>query len=129
MWAAASVRVQFVPGLLPCVLHLLCVAWLSPPCYITVTLPLHCRYIAVTLPLQLWPPGARLLPSHYRYVTVTSPQVHGCCGFWACVATSLFSVPDYAWGAGGGLFYGEGKQLGIVLLLALAQIAWVSVRP
>ena len=28
-----------------------------------------------------------------------------------------------------GLFYGEGKQLGIVLLLAMAQIAWVSVRP
>jgi len=53
--------------------------------------------------------------------------VHGCCGFWACIATALFSVPDYAWGAGGGLFYGEGKHLGIVLLLALAQIAWVSV--
>ena len=28
-----------------------------------------------------------------------------------------------------GLFYGEGKQLGIVLLVALVQIAWVSVLP
>ena len=28
--------------------------------------------------------------------------VHGCCGLWACIATALFSVPDYAWGAGGG---------------------------
>ena len=55
--------------------------------------------------------------------------MHGCCGFWGCIATGLFSVPAYAWGAGGGLFYGEGKQLGIILLVALAQIAWVSVTP
>ena len=52
--------------------------------------------------------------------------VHGCCGFWGCIATALFSVPDYAWGAGGGLFYGEGKQLGLTVLVLLAEISWTS---
>ena len=50
----------------------------------------------------------------------------GCCGFWACVATGLFSVPAYSWGAGGGAFFGEGKQLGITLITLLAEIAWTS---
>ena len=53
--------------------------------------------------------------------------VHGCCGFWACIATGLFSVPQYAWGAGGGLFYGYGNQLGLTVLVLLAEISWTSV--
>ena len=53
-------------------------------------------------------------------------SVHGCCGFWACIATGLFAVPEYAWGAGAGLFYGECKQLGLTVLVLLAEITWTS---
>ena len=53
-------------------------------------------------------------------------SVHGCCGFWACIATGLFTVPDYAYGAGAGLFYGECKQLGLTVLVLLAEITWTS---
>ena len=52
--------------------------------------------------------------------------VHGCCGFWGCIATAFFSVPTYARGAGGGLFYGESKQLALTVLVLLAEISWTS---
>ena len=53
-------------------------------------------------------------------------QVHGCCGCWACIATALFSVPAYSYGAGAGLFFGHGKQLGATVVCLLAEIAWTS---
>jgi len=53
--------------------------------------------------------------------------VHGCCGFWACLATGLFAAPKYAYGAGAGAFYGEGKQLGATCVALAAEIAWTSV--
>ena len=52
--------------------------------------------------------------------------VHGCCGFWACIATGLFSTPQYAWGAGKGLFYGGHKQIAAQLVFLLANLSWTS---
>ena len=61
--------------------------------YVTVTLPLHCRYTAVTFPLQVGQLPERLifgmalamlltcavtLPLHCRYITVTLPLLCRC---------------------------------------------------
>ena len=52
--------------------------------------------------------------------------VHGCCGFWACIACGLFTAPQYAYGAGEGLFYGGTKQIGAQLVFLLANLTWTS---
>ena len=43
-------------------------------------------------------------------------------------ATRTCQVPEYAWGAGGGLFYGYGNQLGLTVLVLIAEISWTSVH-
>jgi len=53
--------------------------------------------------------------------------VHGCGGFWACIAVGLFSVPHYSWGAGGGLFFGEHKQFAAQLVTLIVEMSWTSV--
>ena len=65
--------------------------------------------------------------------------VHGACGFWGCLATSLLAAPAYAYhgtledapgdckgGGGVGLFYGEGCLIGVTFATLVAEIAWVG---
>jgi len=66
--------------------------------------------------------------------------VHGACGFWACIATGLFSVKAYSYapnsghdwyatnGADGGAFTGEttGSLLAAELVGLIIMILWVG---